>query len=91
MCVEDREHLEHVHGDVWLSPHVSFVDLWAGENKTFEELPGSFAEMLPMWSGVQLKMKLISRLGCSQTASLTACSGHTKNEMGQSPDVLTEC
>lgn len=29
--------------------------------------------------------------GCSQTASLAACSGHTKNEMGQSPDVLTEC
>lgn len=43
MCVEDREHLEHVHGDVWLSPRVSFV-----ENKTFEEWSGSFAEMLPV-------------------------------------------
>lgn len=63
MCLEDREHLEHVHSDVWLSPRVSFVDVWAVENKTFEEWPGIFAEMLPVWSGVQcqLKMKLFSR------------------------------
>lgn len=63
MCVEDREPLENLPGDVWLSPPVSFVDMWAVENKTFEEWPRSFAEVSPMWSGVQcqLKMKLFSR------------------------------
>lgn len=40
MHLEDREHSECVHGDVCLSPHVSFLDLWAVENKTFEKQPG---------------------------------------------------
>ena len=40
MYVEDREHLERVHGDVCLSPYVSFLDMWAVENKTFEKRPG---------------------------------------------------
>lgn len=87
MCVEDREPLEHVPGDVWLSPPLSFVDMWAVENKTLEEWPGSFAEVSPVWSVVQgqLKMKLFSRFWVLIDSHAGSLFGSHKKRDGSNP------